>query len=172
MKTLIYYKSNTGFTKEYVDLLAPRIECGDVYKVNKIKNKAIKSADNVVFMGPLRNNVIIGLNKFLKHYNKMEGKNIFIFAVGIEPASEEKKENVVMANGLELYHVRLYLIPGGFDLERYKGFKKSIMKAIFRIASKKQPELSLISTQKINQVNGYNLDKMVDVFNKVNKDKI
>ncbi len=172
MKTIIYYKSNTGFTKEYVDLLTPRIECEEVYDIRKIRNKDIKTADNIIFMGPLRNNVIVGLNKFLKHYDKMEGKNIFVFAVGIEPATSEKKENVVMANGLELYHIRLYLIPGGFDIERYKGIKKSLIKAIFKIASKKRPELKMISTQRINQVNGMNLDRMVDVFYKVNKDKI
>lgn len=172
MKTIIYYKSNTGFTKEYVDLLAPRIECEEVYDIKKIRNKDIKTADNIIFMGPLRNNVIVGLNKFLKHYDKMEGKNIFVFAVGIEPATSEKKENVVMANGLELYHIRLYLIPGGFDIERYKGIKKSLIKSIFKIASKKRPELKMISTQRINQVNGMNLDRMVDVFYKANKDKI
>ena len=83
MKTIIYYKSNTGFTKEYVDLLAPRIECDEVHEIKKIKNKDIKDADNIVFMGPLRNNVIVGLNKFLKRYEKIENKNIFIFAVGI-----------------------------------------------------------------------------------------
>ncbi len=172
MKTIIYYKSNTGFTKEYVDLLTPRIECDEVHEIKKIKNKDIKDADNIVFMGPLRNNVIVGLNKFLKRYEKMENKNIFIFAVGIEPATNEKKENVIMANGLELYHVRLYMIPGGFDIERYKGIKKSFIKTMFKIASKKRPELKMITTQRINQVSGANLDRMVEVFYKVNKDKI
>ena len=172
MRTIIYYKSNTGFTKEYVDLLAPRIECKEIYDIKKMKTKDIKNADNIIFMGPLRNNVIVGLNKFLKKYDKMEDKNIFVFAIGIEPASNDKKENVIMANGLELYHVRLYLIPGGFDIERYKGIKKSFMKTIFKIASKKRPELKMISTQRINQVNGTHLDRMVDVFYIINKDKI
>ena len=172
MRTIIYYKSNTGFTKEYVDLLAPRIECKEIYDIKKMKTKDIKNADNIIFMGPLRNNVIVGLNKFLKKYDKMEDKNIFVFAIGIEPASNDKKENVIMANGLELYHVRLYLIPGGFDIERYKGIKKSFMKTIFKIASKKRPELKMITTQRINQVNGTHLDRMVDVFYKINKDKI
>ena len=172
MRTIIYYKSNTGFTKEYVDLLAPRIECKEIYDIKKMKTKDIKNADNIIFMGPLRNNVIVGLNKFLKKYDKMEDKNIFVFAIGIEPASNDKKENVIMANGLELYHVRLYLIPGGFDIERYKGIKKSFMKTIFKIAGKKRPELKMISTQRINQVNGTHLDRMVDVFYIINKDKI
>ena len=170
METIIYYKSNTGFTKEYVDLLAPRIECNKIFDIKKIKNKDLKTGSNIIFMGPLRNNVIVGLNKFLKHYEKMDKKNIFVFAVGIEPASNDKKENVITANGLELYHVRLYLLPGGFDIERYRGIKKSFMKTIFKIASKKRPELKMISTQRINLVNGSNLDKMVDVFYKINKE--
>lgn len=170
MKTIIYYKTNTGYTKEYVDLLKPRIECEEDYPINKISNKKIKENDNIIFMGPLRNNVILGLSKFLKHYKSMEKKNIFIFGVGIEPTTEEKKENVVMANGLELYHVRLYLIPGGFDLSRYKGIQKFVMKTTFKIASKKHPELCMISQRNINYVDGINLDRMIDVYFKINKD--
>ena len=169
MKTIIYYKSNTGFTKEYVDLLKPRIECETALKISKIKKKDLKSSDNIIFMGPLLNNVILGLNKFLKYYDKMQNKNIFVFAVGIEPNTPQKKENVIAVNGLELYHVRLYLLPGGFDINKYKGIKKLMMKTMFKIASKKHPELSLITSHSINQVNGINLDRMVDVFYKINK---
>jgi menaquinone-dependent protoporphyrinogen IX oxidase len=167
MKTIIYYKSNTGFTKEYAELLKPRIECETLLTISKIKNKDLKNCDNVVFMGPIRNNVILGLSKFLKKYNKMENKNIFVFGVGIEPNTDAKKENVIMANGLEFYHIRLYLLPGGFDLNRYKGFQKKFMKFIFKVASKKHPEMSLISSQSVNQVNGIYLDRMVDVFYKI-----
>jgi len=170
MKTIIFYKTNTGFTKEYVELLKPRIQCEEAYPIGKISNKLIKNADNIVFLGPLRNNVIQGLNKLLKKYNKIEQKNIFIFGVGIEPVSDTKKENVIMSNGLELYHVRLYLIQGGFDLNRYKGIKKVFIKSIIKIASKKQPEMGMIENRSINFVSGNNLDKMVDVFYKVNKD--
>ena len=68
MKNIIFYKSNTGFTKQYVDMLQNRIVPLEVYKVEKINKKLLEGADNVFFAGPLRNNVILGLSKFLKKY--------------------------------------------------------------------------------------------------------
>ena len=65
MKNIIFYKSNTGFTKQYVDMLQNRIVPLEVYKVEKINKKLLEGADNVFFAGPLRNNVILGLSKFI-----------------------------------------------------------------------------------------------------------
>jgi len=87
MKTIIYYKTNTGFTYDYVELLKPRIECEKDFNVKEINKKDIQENENIIFMGPLRNNVILGLNKFLKKYKLMKNKNIFIFAIGMEPIS-------------------------------------------------------------------------------------
>ena len=41
MKTVIIYKTNTGFTYDYVELLKPRIECEKDVKINKFKKKEI-----------------------------------------------------------------------------------------------------------------------------------
>jgi len=169
MKTIIYYKTNTGFTYNYVELLKPRIECEKDFEINKIKKTDVLANDNIIFMGPLRNNVILGLNKFLKKYKNMKGKNVFIFAVGMEPITGDKKDNVIMANALQEYHVRLYLLPGGFDLSRMKSFKRWIFKVGIKIASKSNPELRMISDRNLNLVDGRNLDNMVEVYYKLNR---
>ena len=168
METIIVYKSNTGFTKEYAELLKPRIEADELIEIKKFNKKMIKEAYNLVFLGPLRNNVIEGLNKFLNHYDSMKEKNIFILCTGIQPITKEKRDDVVYANALQKYHVRLYLLPGGMDLSRYQGLKRKLITMIINIASKSRPELKMIKDQHINLVNGYNLDQMVNVFYKVN----
>lgn len=169
MKTVIIYKTNTSFTYDYVELLKPRIECEKDVKINKFKKKDIQDNKNIIFMGPLRNNVILGLSKFLKKYKYMKDKNIFIFAVGMEPYSEDKKDCVIMANCLQDYHVRLYLIPGGFDIARYSKFKQVFIKRILKIASKSRPELGMIQDRNLNFVDGKNLDTMVNVYYKINR---
>src|SRR5574344_2072876 len=149
MKTIIYYKSNTGFTFEYVELLKPRIECEKDYDIKKINKKDIIENYNIIFI--------------------WTNKNIFIFACGMEPVSSDKKDNIIMANALQDYHVRLYLLPGGFDLSRMKPFKRWIFKQGIKVASKSHPELAMVSGRTLNMVDGRNLDNMVEVYYKINR---
>ena len=86
MKNIIFYKSNTGFTKQYVDMLQNRIVPLEVYKVEKINKKLLEGADNVFFAGPLRNNVILGLSKFLKKYKYMKDKYNAVFSLPVYSA--------------------------------------------------------------------------------------
>ena len=171
MNNLIVYKSKTGFTKEYAEMLERRIGA-DIKPISKFRTHDLKEPKNIFFGGPLRNNVILGLDKFLKHYNHMEGKNIFIFAVGIEPFSEDKKDNVITANGLDLYHVRLYFLQGGLDISKMGFFQRKMMGVGLKLASEKEgisPDLinQRFSTP-ISYVNSSNLDRMVDVYRRVN----
>ena len=65
MKNLIIYKSNTGFTKEYAEMLARRIVPSEIIDIKKINKKKLKEADKIFFGVHIRNKVILGLNKFL-----------------------------------------------------------------------------------------------------------
>ena len=171
MKNLIIYKSNTGFTKEYAEILQRRIG-GDLVEVKRLKKKMLIEADNIFYGGPIRNNVIESLNKFLKYYDYIEDKNIFIFAVGIQPATEDKKDNVITANGLDLYHVRLYLLNGGMDITRMSKFKQKLMLYGSKLAAKKEGISADVVESRlktpINMVNSDNLDRMIEVYRKVN----
>lgn len=172
MKNLIIYKSNTGFTKEYTEMLARRIVPSEIIDIKKINKKKLKEADNIFFGGPLRNNVILGLNKFLKYYDKIENKNIFVFATGIEPITDEKRENVIFTNGLDCYHIRFYLLQGGMDLSRMSKVKRKFMFMAMKAAAKKEGISEDLIKQRfetpINFVNSSNLDRMVDVYHRVN----
>ena len=66
MKTLLIYKSETGFTKAYADMIKARIHDLTVVDLKHFKRKMVKENDIIFYGGPLRNNVIVGLNKFLK----------------------------------------------------------------------------------------------------------
>lgn len=128
MKTLLIYKSETGHTKKYVDLLKARIPDLEIVDIKHFRRKMVKENDVIFYGGPLRNNVISGLSKFLKTNDLFDGKDIFVFATGIQPVDDEKKENVINANGLEFYHVRLYLLPGGFNLNAMGKFKQKLFR--------------------------------------------
>ena len=170
MKNLIIYKSNTGHTKEYSEMLERRIS-GKLISIDNLKKNDIKEADNIFYGGPLRNNVILGLKKFLKYYKLFESKNIFIYAVGMEPYSEDKKENVIASNGLDLYHVRLYFLQGGIDLSKMKFPMRQLLLYGLKRSLKKEGLSEDLLEQRINNpinmVNSSNLDHMIDIYRRV-----
>ena len=170
MKNLIIYKSNTGHTKEYSEMLERRIS-GKLISIDNLKKNDIKEADNIFYGGPLRNNVILGLKKFLKYYKLFESKNIFIYAVGMEPYSEDKKENVIASNGLDLYHVRLYFLQGGMDLSKMKFPMRQLLLYGLKRSLKKEGLSEDLLEQRINNpinmVNSSNLDHMIDIYRRV-----
>lgn len=167
MKNLIIYKSNTGHTKEYSEMLERRIS-GKLISIDNLKKNDIKEADNIFYGGPLRNNVILGLKKFLKYYKLFESKNVFIYAVGMEPYSEDKKENVIASNGLDLYHVRLYFLQGGMDLSKMKfPMRQLLLYGLKRSLKKERLSEDLLEQRinnPINMVNSSNLDHMIDIY--------
>lgn len=172
MKNVLFYKSNTGFTKKYVDMLKNRIATLEVFKVNKVSTKNLKDADNIFYGGPIRNNVILGLDRFLKKYKHMKDKNIFVFAVGLEPATDDKRNLIITANNLDSYHVRLYLLPGGLDIKKMAPLQRFFIKTGLKFAAKKEggassdAMLSMLNNPQ-DRVDNANLDVMVNKFHDV-----
>lgn len=172
MKTLIIYKSNTGFTKQYAEFIKERIADAKLIDIRHLKKNDIKESDFIFYGGPLRNNVILGLNKFLKHHKLFENKDIFIFGVGIQPVDNDKRENVINANGLSFYHVRLYLFTGGMDFTKMSKFKKKIFKfGIEQAASKGElpngataAQAEMMLERRIDMVSRSQIDKMMSVY--------
>lgn len=177
MENLIVYKSETGFTKKYVDSLERRLPDSQVVEVKKFKAKMTKDVDFIFFGGPLRNSKILGLDKFLKHYEKFKDKNIFIFCTGIEPINDEKKDSVITANALNYYHVRLYLLPGGMDYSKMSKVMQKMVKIGLEAAAKKQnlplEQIQGRLTTPIDLTDISKLDRMLDVYHriKINKNK-
>lgn len=174
MKTILIYKSNTGFTKKYVDSLERRLVDIEVVPFKKAKWGKLKNYDTIIYGGPLRANKIEGLSKLLKRYNKIKDKNIFIFATGIEPITDSKKEDVIMANGLEFYHVRFYILPGGMDYSKMSKLMQKLVVMGLKASAQKQnlnPD-DVIARFKnpVDLTNMDYLDRMIDVYHKVKLD--
>ncbi len=171
MDSLIVYKSNTGFTKKYIDSLNRRIPESEVVEIGKFKAKMTKDVEYIFYGGPLRNNKIVGLDKFLKHYDKFQDKNIFVFCTGIEPITDDKKENVIAINGLNYYHVRFYLLPGGMDYSKMNKFMQKMMKIGLKEAAKKQniplEQIEGRLTTPIDLTDTSKLDRMLDVYHRL-----
>lgn len=164
---ILIYDSETGFTKKYVDSMERRIPELEIITLKGLNKKILKDKDYIFFGSHLRGNKIIGIDKFLKLYKYIEDKDIFIFVTGIEPITSEKKDNVITINGLNFYHVRLYLLPGGVDVSKMKPIKQKMLKFGLKMASKKDPSLKaneMIFNQSVDMTNTDLLKPMLDVY--------
>lgn len=171
MKNLIVYYSKYGHTKRYAEFLKTRIG-GDMITIDELNKKVLKDYDNVIFGSSLRRNTILKLKNFLKLYKYMDGKNVFVFANGFSTmqVSDETKQFLIDMNGLYDYHIRFYLVPGGFSYADLKGIDKKMIDFSLKIGQKDaEQDLSLFKEREIDLVNPNALDRMVDVIHELER---
>lgn len=135
MKTIIYYYSKSGHTKDYASSLASRILC-DSFEYKKMKYSHLKDFDTIIFMAPVYGNKIRKVKKFLELYKKIKDKNLIIVAVGMQPANPDRRETIITVNLLDDYHIRLYELQGGFNANKLPWYLKQVMKIGFKMATK------------------------------------
>lgn len=176
MKTIIYYYSKTGHSKDYANSLANRIDCNFcLYK--EMKLKTMKEFDTIIFVSPVHGNRISHLDKFLKHYEKLKDKNLIIVAVGMQPTSQERRETIILTNALNYYHIRLYELRGGFNVDKLSWAMKKAMKIGLKVAMKKEPMLKGRESQieslfrypfEYNDIEG--IDKILDTIHRLERE--
>lgn len=117
----IVYTSNSGYTKEYAELIARelKVKCLSL-------NDALKSLERkteVIYLGWLMAGVIKGYNKAKKYF-------LTPVAVGVGMGREDDDAQL---NGLKKKYRKnagMFALQGGFDLRRLKGVYKFMMKSM------------------------------------------
>jgi hypothetical protein len=127
MKAIVY-KTNTGSTKRYADMLAK--ETGlPVYELCEAVKKLEKSSE-IIYLGWLMAGSIKGYKKALKQF-----KPLAVCAVGIAFPTEEYKAQLKKINKIE--GANLYLMQGSYDINKLRGLNKLAMKMMSSAMCKK-----------------------------------
>lgn len=162
MKTIIYYTSMTGNTKRYAEDIAKGVG-GEALPLKGRKwYKQALDADCIVYGGYVEGGIIKGIDKFLREYDRFEGKNIIIYAVGMAIPTSEGRKDLISMNLLDQYHVRFYQFQGGFDINKLK-FPASMM---MKMALKKMmnnvdnPAESSLGAAALNKIEYYDQAKV------------
>lgn len=176
MKTIIYYCSKSGHTKKYAESLSNRIDC-EFFEYTKMKYKTMKEFDTIIFMSSVVNTKIRKVEKFLKFYKNIKGKNLIIVAVGMQQPNPDRRQSIITVNLLDQYHIRLYELIGGFDLNKLSLPMRKIMKIGLKTAMKKQNSLNIDLSQAANFLNhafDYNdiagIERIMDTIHKLERD--
>jgi len=131
MKTLVLYKSISGFTKTYAEWISEKLGA-DCKKIDEIRKLPLQHYDTVIFGGSLHAAGINGYKQFRKYVPSIGPGKIVIFAVGASPAKEGITDEIKAAN-LTTHAERsipIFYLRGGFDYSKLNTSNKILMKLL------------------------------------------
>ena len=129
MKTLVVYKSNTGFTQRYAQYIGDQIHA-EVHPLSEVSSKTMSAYDRVIYGGGFYAGSLNGLKKSKAMFQESGAKEFVVFAVGAMPADSPLMEETWKRNLAEdeLKTIPHYYMLGGLDYEHMKAVHKIMMK--------------------------------------------
>ncbi len=126
MKTVVVYKSMSGFTKKYAEWIAQELSA-DLSEAKKIDNDKLQKYDTIIYGGSLHAGGISGVNLIKKNLKRLKGKNIIIFTTGASPSKESTVSEIRERNFSVDEQIRFYYFRGGFDFNKLDLMNKVLM---------------------------------------------
>lgn len=130
-KILVCYKSVTGFTKRYAEMIAAETD-GTLMDFRDVTAETVSQYDLVVFGGRFHAGTVDGLKKVKGFIAKGNVKAFVVFATGAMPATAEDTIQQAWENNLsadELRQIPHFYMPGGLCYEKMPLSEKMMMKA-------------------------------------------
>ncbi len=137
MKTLLVYKSKTGFTERYAHWIAEEIHC-DVFPYAKRGSIHWKDYDTVMFGGGFYAGKLAGLSWLKKQAPSLAGKHVIVFATGATPSGTEAAKTALAQNlaGFQGELPRAFYFQSGLNYEKMSALDKAMMR-VFRAMLKR-----------------------------------
>ena len=142
MKTVVIYKSKSGFVKKYAQWIAEELSA-DIFEASKIKPEMMTAYDTVIYGGGLYAVGINGVKLIKQNLDKLKGKKVVVFASGASPFREESISEVRNKNftSEQQEHIRFFYLRGGFDYSKLKPFDKVLM-TLMKLMLKRKKKLT------------------------------
>ena len=128
MKTVVVYKSISGFTKKYAEWIAEELEA-DLLRLEKNDIDRLLKYDIIIYGGSLHAVGISGVHIIKNNLNKLRDKNIIIFTTGASLSKESIVSEVKDSNFSveEQKQIQFYYFRGGFDFNKLNLINKILM---------------------------------------------
>ena len=145
MKTVVVYKSKTGFVKKYAEWIAEELHA-DLFEAGTIKPEKLASYDAIVYGGGLYVGGINGVKLITNNLHMLKGKRIAVFGTGAAPGRPEVLTEVRDQNfsAEDLKYLRYFYMRGGFDYGKLPPVQKILMTLLkWKIEWKKKRKVPL-----------------------------
>lgn len=126
--TLIIYKSNTGFTKKYVDWITDAVTCQTI-TIDLINSVDINNFNIIIYGAGIKAGHIQGLKEFKKKVSDLSSKRIVVFATGGAPFDKEIISNIKFNNFSEeeLKSIEFFYFQSGLNYNKMRRSEKAMM---------------------------------------------
>lgn len=115
--TAIVYKSNTGFTKEYAQMLGKSAKL-KVYALDQAQDLAEKA--EIIYMGPLMAGHITGVDQAVKRYTVKA-----VCGVGMTPPGEKVLSDMGRSNYVP--NATVFYLQGGYAPKKLSWIKRRMV---------------------------------------------
>ncbi len=140
MKILVTYKSKTGFTKKYAEMIAEEVECS-LIDFRDMNAEKMSDYDMVVFGSRLHAGMVDGFKKAKEMFARSAASKFVVFVTGATPNEAKEIIDGVWKNNLspeELESIPHFYMQSGICYEKMPFVDKTIMKMAAAMMSKKQ----------------------------------
>lgn len=138
-KILVCYKSVTGFTQRYAEMIADELAC-TLMNFKDVNAETVLHYDVVVFGGRFHAGTVDGLKKAKELISKSMVKTFVVFATGAMPKTATETIQQAWKNNFtdgELHKIPHFYLPGGLCYERMPLPEKIMMKAFAAVMKNK-----------------------------------
>lgn len=138
MKTIVIYKSNSGFVKKYAEIISSELKC-DAVEASKVDISKLLKYDIIIYGGGLYAVGINGIALIKKNIDKLKDKKLVVFASGASPYRKEVYNEVIDKNfeKANQKNIKFFYLRGGFDFDKLKFKHKLVMKLMKKQLEKK-----------------------------------
>lgn len=167
MKTLVIYRSKSGFVKNYAQWIGEELEA-DVIEASHIKPEAFNGYDTIIYGGGLYAVGINGIGLIKNNMDRLIGKNVLVFASGASPKSEKVIDEVKNKNFTKEQQsmIHFFYLRGGFDFTKLSTVDKLLMSIMRMMLTRKQKKKEELSSDERGMLAAY--EKPADFTNRKN----
>jgi len=142
---VIVYQSNTGFTKQYAEMLAK----AEKLKVYSLEEAQLPHDTEVFYMGPLMAGRVTGAEKAIKQFSV-----VGVCGVGMSPPGRDILNTLSKANAVP--NAPIFYLQGGWAPEKVGWFKRRAVNMVT-----KSMRENLLAKSKRSRVEQANLDMLL-----------
>lgn len=139
-KIIVIYKSKTGFTRKYAEMIAEEIGC-TIADYKTVNVETMSKYDTVVFGGRTHAGRIDGYKWAKELFDKSTSKHLIIFATGATPNDAEDVIKDIWNQNLstdELDSIPHFYMQSGLCYEKMSFLDKMMMKMVASMLKKKK----------------------------------
>lgn len=139
-KILVVYKSVTGFTRKYAEMIAQEIDC-TLMELKAATAEIMSGYDTVIYGGRLHAGTLEGLKDAKKLFQQSSASQFIVYATGAMPNTSAEIIEEMWKNNLsseELSEIPHFYMQGGLSYEKLPFADKLMMKAFSVMMKKKK----------------------------------